>query len=151
MEILTLEVLVLQGCRDRRQEAWEVVRSLVLALLLCLPLSAQETTVWVGAAENVTKLTTGLSELELTVDGSRVTGYWRFLPDVEYVIEDGVFKDGVAHWWHRNVGTKGKRFEIKLYFSPDGETALCDYWGRYSDPNDDTRGYIRYSLVRRKK
>lgn len=128
-----------------------MVRSLILVLFLCFPAVAQETTIWIGAAENITRQTTGLSELELTIEGSRVSGYWRFLPDVEYVIEDGQIQDGMVHWWHRNAGAEGKHFEIKLYLSPDGETALCDYWGRYSDPKDDTRGYIRYSLVQRKR
>lgn len=128
-----------------------MLRILIIVFFLCLPTQAQETTVWIGAAENITKATTGLSELELTIDGSRITGYWRFLPTVEYPIEEGTFHNGVAHWWHRSVGAEGKSFEITLYLSPDGETALCDYWGRYRDPKDDTRGYIRYSLVQRKK
>jgi hypothetical protein len=118
--------------------------TLILFFLL-VPAAAQETTVWIGPAENITKQTVGLSELEMTIEGTTVTGYWRFLPNVEFVIEEGHYKDGVATWWHRNI--EGRSFHIKLHIAPDGQTALCDYFGRYPDPKDDTRGYVRYSLV----
>lgn len=117
-----------------------------MVLLLSCQVAAQSAhSRWVGAAENRTRGTLGLNELVLEIRGERVNGTWTFLPDVVFTIEEGVVRDGVISWWHRNI--EGPSFQVELHVSPDGDTALCYYWGRYPNPKDDTEGFITYQRM----